>query len=185
MLFFLFPLICPLSAKAELDNKVPVISNQSTASLLQYPDTRTLAVSAFLDRFKCGSKIDDFNTATIFVTLADKYKIPYQYIPIFYLKESSCSKHMLFNNPFGKMKRGGESAGLVHYSSLNEAFEDEAEYLATPLYAGKTISQITHIYCPPREGEVYTYTSDFQKYYDQMTDWQTTYAKLSTGVISR
>jgi hypothetical protein len=149
------------------------------------PDSRIISVSSFLDGFKCDSKIDDFNTATTFVTLADKYKIPYQYIPIFYLKESSCSKHMLYSNPFGLMKRGGESAGLQRFNSLDEAYEAEAEYLATPLYAGKTISQITHIYCPPRDGEVYTYTSDFQKYYDQMTDWQTTYQQLSTGVISR
>ena len=152
---------------------------------LTMPDNRILSVSAFLDHYKCGSKIDDFNTATTFVTLADKNNIPYQYLPIIYLKESTCGKHMLYNNPFGLMKRGGESAGLVHFNSLDEAFEAEAGYLATPLYAGKTISQITHIYCPPREGEVYTYTSDFQKYYDQMTDWQTTYEKLSTGVISR
>ena len=149
------------------------------------PSSRVLAVSSLLDSKNCSDKLTDFNTATDFVNLADKYSVDWRYEVIFFIKESSCSKHMLYSNPFGLMKRGGESAGLVHFNSLDEAFEDEAGYLATPLYAGKTISQITHIYCPPRAGEVYTYTADFQKYYNQITDWQTTYEKLSTGVISR
>ena len=149
------------------------------------PDSRELALSSFLDSKHCGTTEQDFNTATTFVALADKYEIPFQYIPIIYLKESSCSKHMLYSNPFGLMKRGGESAGLQHFNSLDEAFEAEASYLSTPLYKGKTISQITHIYCPPRDGEPYTYYSDFLNYYNQITNWQTTYEKISTGTIEK
>ena len=188
--------ICPIPIKAQLDNNQPELSTPQPPELLKIPDSRVLAVSSFLDQYRCGSKIDDFNTANTFVTLADKYNIDWRYEGIFYLKESSCSQHMpgyltankiwiTSNNPFGFMKSGGEKAGVIYFNSLDEAFEAEAKYLSTPLYAGKTIYQITHIYCPPRSGEVYTYYSDFLAHYDWITNWQIMYDKLSTGAFSK
>jgi hypothetical protein len=123
-----------------------------------------------LDDFHCSSSPKDLETATTFVQLADKYNIPYQYEAIFFIKESTCGKHMLYNNPFGIMKKGGEKAGLVHFDSLDQAFDYEAQYLATPLYAGKDIRTMTLIYCPPRANQPYTYYLDFIGMYNQISD---------------
>ena len=178
-IFAFILLLLPCKIFADSQNSI------NTTQTLTMPDSRILSVASFLDGFKCSDKITDFNTATTFVALADKNNIDWRYEVIFFFKESTCGQHMKFYNPFGLMKRGGESAGLQHFNSLDEAFEAEASYLATPLYKGKTISQITHIYCPPREGEPYTYYSDFLNYYNQITNWQTTYEQISTGTISR
>ena len=85
------------------------------------------------------------------------------------------------------MRPGGESAGLVHYSSDEAAFADESLRLSKAPYINKSMEAMVLTYCPPVAGQVYTYWPHFEMYYSRITAYENSYAALmpmiSAGVL--
>lgn len=138
------------------------------------PDSRILAVSSFLDSHKCGTTIQDFDTATEFVDDADTNKIDWRILPIVWVKESTCGKHQLNGNGFGWM--AGNS--LYDFSGLDSAISYISYHLTLHPYAGKTLQGVVGTYNNHSE-----YLVSFMGYYGQITARYTAYNQLLPMIV--
>lgn len=143
------------------------------------PESRILAVSAFLDSYKCGSSLDDFNTATEFVNEADKNGIDYRILPAIWIMESSCGKHQLVQNGFGFMKAGGQAAGLRPFNSTDDAISYISHALTMPPYASKSLPDVILTY-----NHSYTYLEEFTRLTGEISDYNQLVEKLQTNCLT-
>jgi len=156
------------------DTQNPIVP----APTLTMPDPRILGVSAFLDKHGCGTPLQDFNTATVFVTEADKNNISPFILPAIWIAESTCGKHQLVNDGFGFMKPGGQSAGLRPFKSTEDAIAYISHALTMPPYAKSS---------PQADVSVYngnpSYIVEFNALYAQQVAYEEGYTKLVPMVI--
>jgi hypothetical protein len=165
--------------QAKSDQIQPMVSTVQSPTLLQFPDGRALAISAFLDKHGCGTSLEDLNIATVFVTEADKNNISPFILPAIWIAESTCGKHQLVNNGFGFMKPGGQSAGLRPFKSTNDAISYISHALTIHPYAKSS---------PQADVSVYngnpSYLVEFNALYAQQVAYKEGYAKLMPMVAN-
>ena len=143
------------------------------AKPLQMPDNRILAVSSFLDGYRCGSQIDDFDVATDFVNDADTNGIDYRILPSIWILESTCGKQQEVNNGFGFMKKGG---GLMPFGSTEDAIAYISSAWTRSPYAGKTLKGAVQTYNPPSANP--NYYSEFMQEYGMISANEASYERL-------
>lgn len=173
MICLLFALFVPQITAADNINTNPSIVEPS--QLLQLPDSRILAVSVFLDKYKCDTQIQDFSTATEFVDDADTNGIDWRILPIIWIKESSCGKHQLVGDGFGWLHNGK----LIPFASLTEAISTISYKLTQSPYKGKTLSRLVSTYCPTPD-----YLPSFMGFYAQITSSEQSYQKLMPEIAN-
>lgn len=163
-----------LPHKLYADQITTQIATVEPSELLQYPDTRILAVQSYLDSHACGTEIQDFDTATEFVDDADTNKIDWRILPIVWIKESQCGKHQLNGDGFGWMS--GE--GLYPFTSLDSAISYISAHLALHPYAGKPLAALVGTYNNSPE-----YLTSFMGYYGQITTSYNAYNQLMPMLV--
>lgn len=85
-------------------------------------DTRFGKLAAFFAHYNCPDK----KYAKVYIQAADKYQIPYNLLAAISFQESTCGKHLLYNNEWG----WGSSSGLVHFASIEEGIDRVSQGLA-------------------------------------------------------
>lgn len=104
-------------------------------------DSRAIALGNYFSKHNCPllPYVDDF------IAAADKYNIDYRLLPAISIHESTCGKRYPFNtyNPFGW------NSARTKFTSIPAAIDFITGQLANgKYYAGKTIRQKLHSYCP-------------------------------------
>lgn len=111
-------------------------------------DTRFGKLAVFFAHHNCPDK----KYVKAYIQAADKYQIPYNLLPAISFQESTCGKHLLYNNEWG----WGSGQGLIHFASIEEGIDRISQGLASNSpYRGKSIRDKLKAYGPSTNPDYY------------------------------
>ena len=171
LLAFLPILIMP-TVELNTVSSLKVDANQQTLSELE--ETPTGKQSINVDQIEKALKLNTYfadrsmplaGYGMQFVLVAEKYGLPYDFLPAIAVRESSGGKYYMNNNPFGW------GSAKIKFKDFNEAIEEVGKNLAgadsatAQYYAGKSIKEKLYYY---NGSVVPTYTGEVLGIMDKM-----------------